>query len=156
MKIVHLADTHLGLSAFSRIDPETGMNLREQLIYNNFLAAIDRIIAIRPDALVHAGDLFHQVKPKTRAYTTALDALSRLHEAGIPMLVVAGNHSMARTRYTASPFEVLERGGYRAADLYVAHNNRYRRVELGETVFHLIPNMIEPAGYRRAFEEIEF
>jgi len=156
MKIVHLADTHLGLSAFSRVDPETGMNLREQLIYNNFLAAIDRIIAIRPDALVHAGDLFHQVKPKTRAYTTALDALSRLHEAGIPMLVVAGNHSMARTRYTASPFEVLERGGYRAADLYVAHNNRYRRVELGETVFHLIPNMIEPAGYRRAFEELEF
>ena len=34
--------------------------------------------------------------------------------------------------------------------------NRYRRVELGDTVFHLIPNMIEPAGYRRAFEEIEF
>jgi len=156
MKIVHLADTHLGLSAFSRVDPETGMNLREQLIYSNFLAAIDRIIAMRPDALVHAGDLFHQVKPKTRAYTTALDALSRLHEAGIPMIVVAGNHSMARTRYTASPFEVLERGGYRAADLYVAHNNRYRRVELGETVFHLIPNMIEPGGYRRAFEEIEF
>ena len=93
MKIVHLADTHLGLSAFSRIDPETGMNLREQLIYNNFLAAIDRIIAIRPDALVHAGDLFHQVKPKTRAYTTALDALARLHEARIPMIVVAGNHA---------------------------------------------------------------
>ncbi|NLB01113.1 MAG: exonuclease SbcCD subunit D [Methanomicrobiales archaeon] len=156
MKIVHLADTHLGLAAFNRVDPETGMNLREQLIYDNFLAAVDRIIAMRPDALVHAGDLFHQVKPKTRAYTTALDALSRLHDAGIPVLVVAGNHSMAKTRYTASPFEVLERGGYRASDLYVAHHNRYRRVELGDTVFHLIPNMLEAEGYRRAFEGIEF
>ena len=156
MKIVHLADTHLGLAAFNRVDPETGMNLREQLIYDNFLAAVDRIIAMRPDALVHAGDLFHQVKPKTRAYTTALDALSRLHDAGIPMVVVAGNHSMAKTRYTASPFEVLERGGYRASDLYVAHHNRYRRVELGDTVFHLIPNMLEAEGYRRAFEGIEF
>ena len=156
MKIVHLADTHLGLAAFNRVDPETGMNLREQLIYDNFLASIDRIIAMRPDALVHAGDLFHQVKPKTRAYTTALDALSRLHDAGIPVLVVAGNHSMAKTRYTASPFEVLERGGYRASDLYVAHHNRYRRVELGDTVFHLIPNMLEAEGYRRAFERLEF
>ena len=43
MKIVHLADTHLGLAAFNRVDPETGMNLREQLIYDNFLAAVDRI-----------------------------------------------------------------------------------------------------------------
>lgn len=156
MKIVHLADTHLGLSAFNRVDPETGMNLREQLIYDNFLAAVDRVVALRPDALVHAGDLFHQVKPKTRAYTTALDALSRLHDAGIPVLLVAGNHSMAKTRYTASPFEVLERGGYAASGLYVAHHNRYRRVELGDTVFHLIPNMLEAEGYRRAFEEIEF
>jgi DNA repair exonuclease SbcCD nuclease subunit len=156
MKIVHLADTHLGLSAFNRVDPETGMNLREQLIYDNFLASIDRIIALRPDAVVHAGDLFHQVKPKTRAYTTALDALARLQDAGIPVLMVAGNHSMAKTRYTASPFEVLERGGSRASDLYVAHNNRYRRVELGDAVFHLIPNMLLSEGYRTAFEGIEF
>ena len=98
MKIVHVADTHLGLSAFNRVDPETGMNLREQLIYDNFLAAIDRIIGMHPDALVHAGDLFHQVKPKTRAYTTALDALCRLQSRD-PMIVVAGNHSIARTRY---------------------------------------------------------
>ncbi|WP_292517491.1 exonuclease SbcCD subunit D [Methanoculleus sp.] len=156
MKIVHLADTHLGLSAFNRVDPETGMNLREQFIYDNFLAAIDRIIGLRPDALVHAGDLFHQVKPKTRAYTTALDALSRLRDAGIPVLMVAGNHSMAKTRYTASPFEVLERGGFRAGDLYVAHHNRYRQVELGDAVFHLIPNMLLPEGYRTAYEGIEF
>jgi DNA repair protein SbcD/Mre11 len=156
MKIVHLADTHLGLSAFNRVDPETGMNLREQLIYDNFLAAVDRVIAMRPDALVHAGDLFHQVKPKTRAYTTALDALSRLQDAGVPVLVVAGNHSMAKTRYTASPFEVLERGGYAARGLYVAHHNRYRQVELGDTVFHLIPNMLEAEGYRRAFDGLEF
>ncbi|MDD1701808.1 MAG: hypothetical protein LUQ31_02360 [Methanoregula sp.] len=34
--------------------------------------AIDAIIQERPDVLVHAGDLFDTVKPKTRAYTTAL------------------------------------------------------------------------------------
>ncbi|MDN7023935.1 exonuclease SbcCD subunit D [Methanoculleus sp. FWC-SCC1] len=152
MKIVHIADTHLGLSAFNKIDPETGMNLRERLIYDNFLAAIDRIVCLRPDVLVHAGDLFHQVKPKTRAYTTVLEALRRLDEAGIPFVVIAGNHSMAKTRYTTSPLEVLE---YHTADVHAAYRHRYHRVELGDTVFHLIPNMLQVSGYRAAFEEIE-
>jgi exonuclease SbcD len=152
MKIVHIADTHLGLSAFNKIDPETGMNLRERLIYDNFLAAVDRIILEKPDVLVHAGDLFHQVKPRTRAYTTALEALRRLEEAGIPFVVIAGNHSMAKTRYTTSPLEVLE---YHTADVYAAYRHRYHRVELGDTVFHLIPNMLQTSGYRTAFEEIE-
>ncbi len=156
MKIVHIADTHLGLSAFNKIDPETGMNMREALMYDNFLAAIDRIIRLRPDALVHAGDLFHQVKPKTRAYTTAFEALRRLNEAGIPLLVIAGNHSMAKTRYTASPLEVLERGGHGIGGFHAAYQYRYRQVEVDDTVFHLIPNMLQPAGYREAFEAIEF
>src|SRR5690554_4326229 len=136
MRIVHIADTHLGLSAFHKLDSETGMNLRERLLYDNFLESIDQIIAMRPDALVHAGDLFHQIKPKTRAYTTALEALHRLCEADIPLVVIAGNHSMAKTRYTSSPLEVLE---YHSAEVYAAYRSRYRRVELDDTVFHLIP-----------------
>jgi len=51
MKLVHIADTHLGLAAFSRLDPDSGMNLREKQIYENFLAAIDAIIRERPDVL---------------------------------------------------------------------------------------------------------
>ena len=27
MKIIHIADTHLGVAAFSRVDPETGMTV---------------------------------------------------------------------------------------------------------------------------------
>ncbi|MBP2144668.1 DNA repair exonuclease SbcCD nuclease subunit [Methanofollis sp. W23] len=151
MKCVHIADTHLGLAAFHKIDPDTGMNLRERLVYENFLAAVDVIIRERPDAVVHAGDLFHQVRPKTRAYTTALEGLDRLAEAGIPLVVIAGNHSMAKTRYTQSPFAVLE---YHGAEVHAAYRYQYETVELGDTLFHLIPNMLEAGDYRRAFDEI--
>jgi DNA repair exonuclease SbcCD nuclease subunit len=27
MKLIHIADTHLDLAAFSRLDPESGMNV---------------------------------------------------------------------------------------------------------------------------------
>ena len=153
MKFIHIADTHLGLAAFSRLDPASGMNLREKQIYDNFLAGIDRIIAEKPDAVIHAGDLFDTVKPKTRAYTTVLEALGRLHAAGIPFVVIAGNHSMVKTRYTTSPFEVLS---YHPSQIVAAYQFRYERCEIGDTVFHLIPNMLRPEDYRTAFDAVEF
>jgi exonuclease SbcD len=151
MRFVHIADTHLGLASFSRIDPESGMNLRERLIYENFLEAIEIIISRRPDALVHAGDLFDRVKPKTRAYTTVLEALERLGEEEIPFVVIAGNHSMPKTRYTSSPLEVLE---YHQAEVHAAYRYRYEAVELGDAVFHLIPNMLRAGDYIDAYHEI--
>jgi DNA repair exonuclease SbcCD nuclease subunit len=152
MKLIHIADTHLGLAAFSRLDPETGMNLREKQVYDNFLLATDEIIKQRPDVLVHAGDLFDTVKPKTRAYTTVLEALERLHAADIPLVIIAGNHSMVKTRYTTSPYEVLT---YHPSGITAAYRFRYEKVEISDTVFHLIPNMLRVEDYRTAYDEIE-
>jgi DNA repair exonuclease SbcCD nuclease subunit len=152
MHLIHIADTHLGLAAFNRLDPESGMNLREKQVYDNFLKAIDEIIQQKPDVLVHAGDLFDTVKPKTRAYTTVLDALDRLYAAGIPFIVIAGNHSMVKTRYTTSPYEVLT---YHPSRITAAYKFRYEQVEIGDTVFHLIPNMLRVEDYRTAFDQIE-
>jgi DNA repair exonuclease SbcCD nuclease subunit len=152
MHLIHIADTHLGLAAFNRLDPESGMNLREKQVYDNFLKAIDEIIQQKPDVLVHAGDLFDTVKPKTRAYTTVLEALDRLHAAGIPFIVIAGNHSMVKTRYTTSPYEVLS---YHPSRITAAYKFRYEQVEIGDTVFHLIPNMLRVEDYRTAFDQIE-
>ena len=128
------------------------MNLREKQIYDNFLSAVDKIIEAKPDVLVHAGDLFDTVKPKTRAYTTVLEALERLHAAGVPFIVIAGNHSMVKTRYTTSPFEVLS---YHHSRIHAAYRFRYEHVEIGDTVFHLIPNMLRPEDYRVAYDQIE-
>ena len=152
MHLIHIADTHLGLSQFNRLDPESGMNLREKQIYDNFLSAIEKIIAGKPDVLVHAGDLFDTVKPKTRAYTTVLEALELLHAAGIPLVIIAGNHSMVKTRYTTSPFAVLT---YHPGDITAAYSFRYEKVEIGDTVFHLIPNMLRPEDYRTAYDQVE-
>jgi hypothetical protein len=82
--LILIADTQIGLAAFNHLDPESGMNLREKQVYDNFLSAIDAIIKQKPGVLVHAGDLFDTVRPRTRAYTTVLEALDRLNAAGIP------------------------------------------------------------------------
>lgn len=150
MHLIHIADTHLGRTAFQKL-AEDGSNLRETLIYENFQDAIQKIIDEKPDALVHAGDLFDAVKPKTKAYTVTLECLEWLQEAGIPLVMIAGNHSMQKTQHTTSPFEVIARSNM----VHAAYSFRYQKVELGDTMFHLIPNMLCPEDYHEAAKQVE-
>lgn len=149
MKIVHIADTHLGRAGFNKTT-EDGSNLRETLIYNNFIASIEKIIRSKPDVIIHAGDLFDVVHPKTKAYTTVLTALDMLYAADIQLVAIAGNHSMQKTMYNISPFAVINHYD----SLYAAYSFKYDHIEIGDTIFHLIPNMLHAEDYHKAYKEI--
>jgi len=95
VKIIHLSDTHLGYSAYAKVAP-SGINQREQDIYDSFNQVIDRILEIAPDLVVHAGDVFHTPRPSNRAINQALIGFQRLSTHRIPTVVIAGNHSMPR------------------------------------------------------------
>jgi DNA repair protein SbcD/Mre11 len=67
--------------------------MSEKQIYDNFhKLATDVIIRQKPYVLVHAGDLFDMVWPRTRACTIVPGAPGRLKAAGIPLVIIAGNH----------------------------------------------------------------
>ena len=112
MKIIHLADTHLGYKQFAgKLDPERGLNQREVDVYDAWHRAIGIAIERRPDLVVHAGDLFDSARPAPRAIAEALDGFRKLADAGIPTIVIAGNHSTPRFRSGGSVFEIIERFG---------------------------------------------
>ncbi len=83
MKILHMADTHLGYSAYRKVTKE-GMNQREIDIYNSFKQIIDYAVKSKPDLILHAGDLFDSVRPTNRAITIALEQIIRLSKEKIP------------------------------------------------------------------------
>ncbi len=151
MRFVHLADTHLGFSAYTRIDSITGMNLREKQVYDNFLTGIEQIADLAPDAVIHAGDLFHYVKPKTVAMVVALEALDILTELDIPVIGIAGNHSMPKTRYTRSAFDVLK---HHPGKILFANQLIYQSTTVDDATFHLIPNMLTPIQNQIEFKKI--
>lgn len=138
MRIVHLADTHLGYRHLTRTD-DAGRNVREQDVYRVFEEAIKRIIELKPDAVIHAGDLFDSYHPTSRALGAALDALRRLKRARIPVVVIAGNHSTPRYAHVGHVFEVLERfGGVHAVW------REPQTIELGDLAVHAIPHHPDP------------
>ena len=138
MRIVHLADTHLGHRRFSH-RARDGTNQHETDVYRVFGEAIDKAIAAGVDAVVHAGDLFHAYHPTTRALGVALDGFAKLRDAGIPAVVIAGNHSTPRHRDDAHVFGVLERFGTHA--IWRAP----RTVRLDGLAVHGIPHTNDPA-----------
>lgn len=110
MRVVHLSDTHLGFRQLHRVD-DAGRNVREQDVARAFTEAIDRAIALAPDAVIHAGDLFDSHHPSAAALGVALDGLARLRAADIPIILIAGNHETPRAIASEHIFGVLERFG---------------------------------------------
>lgn len=144
MRIVHLADTHLGFRQFSgKLDPERKLNQRECDVYDVWHRAIDIAIERQVDAVIHAGDLFDSSRPSPRAMAEALDGLARLRDAGIPIIAIAGNHSTPRFRSGGSVFEVLERFGVLAAW------REPQTFRLGDVAFHAVPHEAD-AGQMKA------
>jgi DNA repair exonuclease SbcCD nuclease subunit len=110
MRVVHLSDTHLGFRQLHRVD-EAGRNVREQDVARAFAEAVDRAVALAPDAVIHSGDLFDSHHPSAAALGVALDGLARLRAAGIPIILIAGNHETPRATAADHIFGVLERFG---------------------------------------------
>ncbi|MCD6541898.1 MAG: exonuclease SbcCD subunit D [Thermoplasmata archaeon] len=107
IRIVHFADTHLGYSAYRKIDSD-GINLREKDIYKAFVETVNRIVDIRPDIVIHAGDLFDNVRPTNRAISVALEQILRLSKMGIPTIIIAGNHETPKLKGTGHIFKLFE------------------------------------------------
>ena len=99
-RVLHTADTHLGYRQYH--SPERRAD---------FLAAFERVIedAVEDgvDAVVHAGDLFHDRRPGLPDLLGTRDALETLSEADIPFLAVVGNHEAKRSAQWLDLFEAM-------------------------------------------------
>ena len=97
MRLAHLADLHLGYRQYQRQTP-AGINQREADVAGAFKRAVDRLIELRPDVILFAGDIFHNVRPTNPAILHSFSQFARLAQA-LPesiIIMVAGNHDTPR------------------------------------------------------------
>jgi DNA repair exonuclease SbcCD nuclease subunit len=125
MKILHLADTHLGYSAYRKVTNE-GINQREVDIYQSFTQVIDYAIKQHVNLVLHAGDLFNSVRPNNRAITIALKQILRLSKNNIPIVIIAGNHEQPKLQETGHIFEVFDH----IPNVYPIFNEKYETINL--------------------------
>src|SRR5215210_4790143 len=127
IKVMHLADVHIGMENYGRTDPETGLNSTLLAFLATLDEAVDRAVAEEIDLLVLAGDIYKSRDPSPTHQREFARRVLRLTRAGIQVVIVAGNHDipMATGRATSVDiFRVLELPG-----VTVTRSIEARRVE---------------------------
>jgi len=100
-RILHTGDTHLGYQQYHRSE-------RREDFRTAFEQVAADAVADDVDAVVHAGDLFHDRQPRLGDILGALSILRRLAEADVPFLAVVGNHESKRSEQWLDLFESME------------------------------------------------
>ncbi|WP_129114989.1 DNA double-strand break repair protein Mre11 [Halegenticoccus tardaugens] len=99
-RVIHTGDTHIGYQQYH--SPERR---------RDFLAAFEQVVADAVDgdfdAVVHAGDLFHDRRPELQDLLGTLSALRTLSDADVPFLAIVGNHESTRGGQWLDLFERL-------------------------------------------------
>ncbi len=117
VRLAHLADLHLGFRQYQRLTP-AGINQREADVAASFRRAIDKVIELRPEIVVIAGDLFHNVRPTNPAILHAFAQFSRLRQT-LPdsiVIIVAGNHDTPRSSETGCILRLFVQLGVEVVD----------------------------------------
>jgi DNA repair exonuclease SbcCD nuclease subunit len=99
-RVIHTGDTHVGYAQYHS-------PVRRQDFLDAFAAVIDDAIHDEADAVVHAGDLFHDRRPELADLMGTISVLRRLDDAAIPFLAVVGNHEATRGGQWLDLFERL-------------------------------------------------
>ena len=147
MKIIHFSDTHLGYNDLDILN-DANINQREADFYDAFSQVVEQIQTIKPDYIIHTGDLFHRSSPSNRAITFALEQFKIIDELGIPFIVIAGNHSTPRTNLTSAILKIFDN----FKNIYTSYSQAYKKIEFENVVFHTLPHMNDDS---KALEQIE-
>ncbi|MDV7680776.1 exonuclease SbcCD subunit D [Erysipelothrix rhusiopathiae] len=138
MKIVHIADLHIGrrLNDLSLLEDQ-------RYVLNQIIESLD---TIKPHVLLIAGDVYDKANPSAEAFEVWNDFLTQLSHRNIHVLIISGNHdSQERLGVGRALFE--------EHDIYlVSHYTGSIPVvtlqdDLGPVHFHMIPS-IKPSMVR--------
>jgi len=108
MKIIHFADLHLGVETYGRIDPATGLSTR----LNDFLAVFDELVDYalknKADLVLFCGDAYKSREPTQTQQREFARRINRLATAGIPVLLLTGNHDLPNAIGRATATEIFD------------------------------------------------
>jgi exonuclease SbcD len=103
IKLLHLADVHIGMENYGRLNPETGLNTRLHDFLDTLDEAVTHAIDERVDAVVVAGDVYKSRDPSPTHQRELARRIIRLIRNDIHVVLVPGNHDtpMAAGRATS-------------------------------------------------------
>ena len=108
IKLLHLADLHIGMENHGRIDPATGLHTRLIEYLERLDEAIDVGLDAGADIVLSAGDVYKSRTPNPTHQREFAKRIQRIRRAGLPVVILTGNHDIAPTAGRAHSIEIFE------------------------------------------------
>lgn len=145
MKLMHLADLHLGkrVNGFSMMEDQ-------EYILNRILEIMEEE---QPDGLLIAGDVYDKSIPPAEAVRLMDDFLTAVAAKHVPVFLISGNHDSAER--VAFGHQLMQGSGIWISPVYdgtIRHHTLEDR--WGEVNIYLIP-FLRPSVVRSFFPDVE-
>ena len=108
IKLLHLADLHIGMENHGRLDPSTGLHTRLIDYLERLDEAIDVGLDAGVDVVLIAGDVYKSRTPNPTHQREFAKRIQRIRRAGLPVVILTGNHDIAPTAGRAHSIEIFE------------------------------------------------
>ena len=95
IRLLHLADLHIGVENYGRIDPTSGLHTRLLDVLDRLDEAISLGIAHDVDAVLVAGDIYKNRTPNPTHQREFARRLQRLRAEGIPVVITTSRRRSA-------------------------------------------------------------
>jgi DNA repair protein SbcD/Mre11 len=107
LRLLHLADVHFGMENYGRLDAATGLNRRLLDFARSVHCAIDYALDHGVHLAIFAGDIYKHRDPDPSWQREFAVCVRKLTDAGVPVVILVGNHDLPNTMGKAHAVEIF-------------------------------------------------
>ncbi len=126
IRILHLADLHIGMENYGQLDPATGLNGRVMDFLRRLSEAVEYALENQVDLALFAGDVYKSREPNSTYRREFARRIKRLADAGIPVVLLVGNHDLPAQEQRASSVDIFRT--LEVPNVVVASHDRLHRL----------------------------
>ncbi|MCB9005440.1 MAG: exonuclease SbcCD subunit D [Ardenticatenaceae bacterium] len=111
LRVLHFADAHIDIANYGRHDPNTALPIRVVDFLRSLDAIVECALAESVDLVIFAGDAYKDRNPHPTFQREWGKRIMRLSQAGIPTLLLVGNHDVSPASgraHTLHEFDTLD------------------------------------------------
>ncbi|HZW60920.1 MAG TPA: exonuclease subunit SbcD [Candidatus Babeliales bacterium] len=107
IRFIHTADIHFGMENYGKLDVKTGIHSRLLDFEKALNFCIDRALQEKVDLFLFSGDAYKTANPSPTQQKLLMQCLLRLYKAGIPVVIIVGNHDNPLSFGKASSLDIF-------------------------------------------------
>jgi len=122
IKFLHVADTHIGVENYGRLDSGTGLHTRLQDFIKSLRFAFEQALSEEVDLAIFAGDAYRSCDPTPTHQREFASLIRMLSARDIPVVMITGNHDSPVAFGKASSLDIF--GTLGTEGVYIAADDR--------------------------------